>query len=135
MKISLTKFVKEFSDQTVSLIHQKRAMWKHLQKSGRRVTRSMREQYRTLCRNTKQAIKADRNTMLEKEADELAQAFSVNTFKGYALLKRQHRSRSKAVLPPESDFTAHYSNCISQACQCLSLFYITLYCITINIYR
>jgi len=70
----------------------------------------MREQYRTLCRNTKQAIKADRNTMLEKEADELAQAFSVNTFKGYALLKRQHRSRSKAVLPPESDFTAHYSN-------------------------
>ena len=35
----------------------------------------MREQYRTLCRNLKQEIKADRNTMLEKEADELAQAF------------------------------------------------------------
>jgi len=29
-----TKFPKEFSDQTVAMIHQKRAMWKQLQKSG-----------------------------------------------------------------------------------------------------
>ena len=103
-----TKFPKEFSDQTVALIHQKRAMWKQLQKSGRRVTRSMRRPYKTLCQDTKTAIKADRNTTLEKEADELDQAFADSTFKGYQLLKRQHRSRSKAVLPPESEFTAHY---------------------------
>ena len=45
--------------------------------------------------------------MLEKEADELEQALS---FKGYTLLKHQHRSRSKAVPPPVSDFTAHYNN-------------------------
>ena len=25
------------------------------------------------------------------------------------LLKRQHRTKSKAVLPPEADFTKHYS--------------------------
>ena len=27
---------------------------------------------------------------------------------GYALLKRQHRTRTTAILPPVSDFTAHY---------------------------
>ena len=32
----------------------------------------------------------------------------METFSGYSLLKQQHRTRSKAVLPPESDFTEHY---------------------------
>ena len=31
-----------------------------------------------------------------------------NTFKGYSLLKQQHRTRTNAILPPESDFTDHY---------------------------
>ena len=38
----------------------------------------------------------------------MTHAFNVNTFKGYALLKRQHRSRTTALLPPVSDFTEHY---------------------------
>ena len=27
---------------------------------------------------------------------------------GYSLLKRQHKTRTKAILPPVSDFTSHY---------------------------
>ena len=50
----------------------------------------------------------DRNALLEKEATELSNAFKVYSFKGYSLLKRQDRTRSKAVMPPESDFTNHY---------------------------
>ena len=76
-----------------------------MQKSGVRITRSIKDKYRA---ETKRAIKADRNAKLELEAAELAQAFKQDTFKGYSLLKRQHRTRSKAVLPPESDFTNHY---------------------------
>ena len=79
-----------------------------MQKSGVRITRSSREQYRTLCRNTKQAIKTDRNANLEREATELSVAPKRDTFAGYSLLKRQHRTRSKPVFPPESDFTKHY---------------------------
>ena len=37
-------------------------------------------------------------------------AFRQDVFQGYALLKRQHRSRSKAVLPPAADFTNHYKS-------------------------
>ena len=46
--------------------------------------------------------------MLDREATELCLAFSADTFKGYSLLKRQHRTRVKAILPPEADFTTHY---------------------------
>ena len=73
-----------------------------------RVTRSCREQYRSICRETKNAIKVDQNAKLEREATELADAFRQDTFKGYSMLKRQHKTRSKAVLPPEADFTIHY---------------------------
>jgi len=31
-----------------------------------------------------------------------------DTFKGYSLLKLQHRTSTSAILPPESDFTNHY---------------------------
>ena len=72
------------------------------------VYRLCKEQYRSICRETKHAIKADRNAKLEREAAELTDAFHQDTFKGYAVLKRQHRTRSKAVLPPETDFTNHY---------------------------
>ena len=102
------KFPDEFRPETIALINAKRRLWKFMQKSGIRITRSSREQYRTLCRNTKKAIKTDRNLNLEREAAELSEAFKRNTFAGYSLLKRQHRTRSKAVLPPESDFTEHY---------------------------
>ena len=79
-----------------------------MQKSGVRVTRSTREQYRKVCCETKQAIKTDRNSLLEREAAELSDAFKTDTFTGYSLLKRQNRTRSKVVLPPEADFTEHY---------------------------
>ena len=102
------KFPEEFSKDTIDLIHRKRREWKFLQNSGKRVTRSAREKYKAICRETKKAIKSDRNNKLEQEAAELADAFNQDTFKGYSLLKRQHRSRSKAVLPPVSDFTDHY---------------------------
>ena len=52
--------------------------------------------------------KRDHNARLNKEATKLMAAFNQDTFKGYSLLKQQHRKRSKAVLPPEGDFTAHY---------------------------
>ena len=102
------KFPEEFSAETIQLIQRKRELWKFLQNSGRRVTRSLRDEYRNLCRETKRAIKHDRNAQLDREAVELTTAFNEDTFKGYSLLKQQHRTRSKAVLPPESDFTAHY---------------------------
>ena len=106
---SKPKFPSEFTPETISLIHQKRKLWKFIQKSGARITRSTREQYRKHCADTKQAIKADRNAKLELEANELSDAFKQDTFKGYSLLKRHHRTKSKAVLPPEADFTKHYS--------------------------
>ena len=49
-----------------------------------------------------------RIALLEKEAVELADEFKKDRFKGYRLLKRQHRSRSKAIMPPENEFTDHY---------------------------
>ena len=45
-------------------------MWKLRQKSGKRITRLMQEEYRELCRQTTGAIKADRNAKLEREASE-----------------------------------------------------------------
>ena len=51
---------------------------------------------------------SDRNSKLEREARELSDAFKSDTFTGYSLLKRQHRTRSKVVLLPETDFTEHY---------------------------
>ena len=68
----------------------------------------MREVYHNLCRDMKRSISADRIALLEKEATELADTFKQDRFKGYRLLKRQHRSRTKAVMPPEKDFTEHY---------------------------
>ena len=102
------KYPQEFSPATITLINRKRRLWTFLQKSGRRVTRSLRSVYRSMCRETKHSIKADRNALLEQEASDLSQAFSEDTFKGYSLLKRQHRTRTTAILPPESDFTNHY---------------------------
>ena len=102
------KFPEEFTPNTVALIHRKRKLWKFLQKSGRRITRSLRDTYRNLCLLVKRSIKLDRNATLEKEAAELSNAFRVCRLKGYSLLKRQHRTRSKAIMPPESDFTNHY---------------------------
>ena len=90
------------------MIHRKRRLWTFLQKSGRRILRSLSSEYRSLSRETKRAIKNDRNALLEQEASELSKAFSENTFKGYSLLKQQHRTRTNAILPPESDFTDHY---------------------------
>ena len=103
-----SKFPQEFSQETISLIHRKRRLWTFLQKSGRRILRSLSSEYRSLCRETKRAIKSDRNALLEQETSELSKAFSENTFKGYSLLKQQHRTRTNAILPPESDFTDHY---------------------------
>ena len=102
------KFSSEFTTGTIRLIQQKRKLWLFLQKSGKRITRSLRETYRKLCRDTKQAISSDRITLLESEAKQLSDTFKQDRFKGYKLLKRQHRSRSKAVMPPEADFTEHY---------------------------
>ena len=102
------KFPAEFTKVTIDLISEKRKLWKSLKNSGKRVTRSVREKYRTVCRNVKKAIKEDRNATLEKEATELQAAFDQDTFQGYSLLKRQHRSRSKVIPPPVSDFTNHY---------------------------
>ena len=70
----------------------------------------MHEAYRSLRRDAKSSISADRISMLEKEAAELDNAFKVDRFKGYRLLKRQHRTRTKAVMPPEDEFTKHYRN-------------------------
>ena len=107
-KIAKSQFPNEFSGGTIELIQRKRELWKFLQKSGRRVTRSLRDTYRSLCRETKCAIASDRIVTLEREAAELSSAFKQDWFKGYSLLKRQHRSRVKAIMPPEKDFTEHY---------------------------
>ena len=50
------KFPSEFTANTINLIGQKRAMWKRMQQSGQRFTRSMRESYRALCRNVKRSV-------------------------------------------------------------------------------
>ena len=102
------KFPNEFSTNTIDLIHRKRKLWIHLQKSGKIVTRSIRDTFRNLCRDTKRAISADRIALLEKEANVLSETFKQDRFKGYKLLKRQHRTRAKPVMPPVSDFTEHY---------------------------
>jgi len=104
----MAKFPEEVFPETINLIQPNRSLWKFLQNSGKRITRSMHEHYRFVCRNSKQAIRNDRTAKLEREAVELAEAFKQDTLKGYSLLKRQHRTRSKAVLPPEADFTEHY---------------------------
>ena len=105
-----SKYPREFSAATVTLINRKRKLWTSLQKSGRRVTRAMRSVHRALRRETKLSIKRDRNALLEKEAAELSTAFSLSAFMGYALLKRQHRSRTAAIVPSASDFTNHYAS-------------------------
>ena len=102
------QFPDEFSADTIDLIKRRRGLWKFLQKAGQRITRSRRDAYRSLCRETKRAISVDRIATLEKEAVELSDAFRDNIFKGYSLLKRQHRTRVKAVMPPETEFTEHY---------------------------
>ena len=102
------KFPDEFSKHTIGLIHQKRKLWKFIHKSGQRITRSMQDTYRSLRRDTKKSISSDRIATLEKEARELDDAFKEDRFKGYRLLKQQHRTRTKAVMPPEADFTEHY---------------------------
>ena len=103
-----TKYPEEFSANTISLISRKRKLWKFLQKAGQRITRTKRAAYRSLCQATKRAISLDRITTLEKEAIALSDAFKVNRFNGYKLLKQQHRTRLKPIMPPESEFTEHY---------------------------
>ena len=103
-----TKFPDEFSANTIDMIRRKRKMWKYLQKAGQRVTRSMRETFRRLCRDLKRSVSLDRTASLEREAKELSDAFKENRFKGYKLLKQQHRLRTSAIMPPESEFTQHY---------------------------
>ena len=51
-KTAKTQFPSEFSADTINMIHRKRRLWKFLQKSGRRVTRALRDTYRSLCRDT-----------------------------------------------------------------------------------
>ena len=103
-----TKYPSEFSGETINLIQRKRKMWIYLQKSGKRVTRSMRDTFRSLRNDVKRAISADRVLALEKEATDLSNTFKMDRFKGYKLLKQQHRTRINAVMPPEVDFTNHY---------------------------
>ena len=86
-KIAKSQFPNEFSAGTIELIQRKRKLWKFLQKSGRRVTRSLRDTYCSLCRETKCAIASDRIVTLEREAAELSSAFKQDRFKGYSLLK------------------------------------------------
>ena len=102
------KFPNEFSANTIALIRKKRKMWKFLQRAGVRITRLMRETYRSLHRETKHSISQDRKLTLEKEAVVLSNTFKQNKFKGYKLLKQQHRVRTTCIMPPESDFTKHY---------------------------
>ena len=45
---------------------------------------------------------------MEQDALDLTHAFNDSTFKGYALLNCQRRSRTTALQPPVSDFTEHY---------------------------
>ena len=64
--------------------------------------------HRALCKEVKKSIADDRNRRLESEAAQLSAEFSVSPFKGYSLLKQQHRKPTSAIMPPESDFTEHY---------------------------
>ena len=107
-RIVKRKFPAEFSAETVQLIASKRDSWRLLQKSGKRLTRSKRNVHRALCKEVKKSIADDRNCRLESEAAQLSDAFSVSPFKGYSLLKQQHRKPTSAIMPPESDFTEHY---------------------------
>ena len=109
-RIAKRKFPSEFSAETIQLIARKQVSWKLLQVSGKCVTRSKREAHRALCGDCKKAIASDRNRKLEAEATELSNAFAVDRFKGYSLLKRQHRKRISAIMPPEAEFTEHYRN-------------------------
>ena len=68
----------------------------------------MHDIYRSWLRDTKCSISADRIALLEKEALELADAFKQDRFKGYRVLKLQHRKRTKTVMPLVKDFTDHY---------------------------
>ena len=102
------KFPSEFSAKTIKLIASKRDHWRLLQRSGKRLTRSKRKMHRALCKEVKKSIADDRNRRLESEAVQLSDAFSMSPFKGYSLLKQQHRKPTSAILPPESDFTEHY---------------------------
>ena len=88
------QFPEEFSTATIDLIGCKRKL--------------MRDDYRSLRRDTKLSISADRIALLDKEAAELADTFKKDRFKGYRLLKQQHRIRTKAIMPPEKEFTEHY---------------------------
>ena len=65
----------EFLAETVDLIHRKRKLWKFIQKSAQRVSRSMSDTYRSLRRDTKLSISADRIALVEKESKELGDAF------------------------------------------------------------
>ena len=109
-RVTKQKFPAEFSKETMELIASKRASWKLQQKSGKRFARSNKAIHQSLCKRVKEAVAFDRNQKLEREASELTEAFSASPFKGYSLLKKQHRAPAKAIMPPESDFTAHYSN-------------------------
>ena len=109
-RVTKQKFPAEFSKETMELIASKRASWKLQQKSGKRFTRTNKAKHQSLCKRVKEAVAFHRNQKLEREASELTEAFSASPFKGYSLLKKQHRAPAKAIMPPESDFTAHYSN-------------------------
>ena len=109
-RIAKRKYPPEFSAETVQLISRKRESWRLLQRSGQRFTRSKRGAHRALCRDVKKAIADDRNRRLELEAAQLSEAFSVDRFKGYSLLKQQHRKPTNAIMPPEPEFTEHYRN-------------------------
>ena len=62
-----SKFPSEFQPATVSLIHRKRRLWQRMQKSGRRVTRSLRSVFRSLCQEIKIDIKQDQTARREKD--------------------------------------------------------------------
>ena len=94
--------------ETIQLIAHKRDSLRLLQKSGKQLTRSIRSKYPILCNKVNKYIARDRNFELESEAAQLSDAFSVSPFKGYSLLKQQHRQPTCATMPPESDFTDHY---------------------------
>ena len=102
-------FPKEFSKETIKLIACKQASWKILQKSGAKYTRAKRAAHLALCTKVKESVANDRNRKLESEASQLTDAFSVSPFAGYSLLKKQHRKPTNAIMPPEADFTSHYS--------------------------
>ena len=83
----------------------KRKQWKFLHKAGQRITRAKRDTHRSLGCDTKRSVSLDRIAMLEKEALALSEAFRVNRFGGYKILKQQHRTRLKAIFPPEAEIT------------------------------